>query len=120
LATGRYTFYGTLGTQAKFRQCGAGSTHRDAADAHDIIKLFDKCLAENLISLTDQMLVNALRSANEHYEYRYPDEPNRIRHAIPALPWTREAVGQLIAKVEPHIVAWTEAHPGELWRHQDQ
>jgi hypothetical protein len=84
---------------------------RGGGNAHNILMFFDQCRTGGIIDLTDKILLFNALGQNDYQGYRYPDEPKPPRFALPELNWTKEAVNQLMAEVEPHIAAWTEAHP---------
>ena len=88
---------------------------RSGPKGHLITEHYDDCRRHKLLGMNDpdhemNNLIYFLGTGNERNQYRYPDKP-KVPRAMPALPWTREVVGRLIAEVEPHVEAWVAAHP---------
>ena len=80
------------------------------------------CRRHKLLGMNDpdhemNNLIYFLGTGNERNQYRYPDKP-KVPRAMPALPWTREVVGRLIAEVEPHVESLGRGSPGRQRRQQ--
>ena len=103
-----------LALKACLMSCGFAPA-RAGREGHGISEFFDQCREQRLISINDphremHNLVAFSANGNERHQYRYPDKPVTPR-GIPDLGWTKEAVAQLMAEVEPHVDAWSAANP---------
>lgn len=88
---------------------------RTARNGHAIADLYDTCRQQKLLGADDPDLllrnfVALLEQGNEENRYRYPDQ-HAVGRCIPDPEWTKEAVGHLMADIEPHVAAWVEANP---------
>jgi hypothetical protein len=82
---------------------------------HAIGKFYLECRDRGFVGTDDADqgmigLIGFLANANKNNEYRYPP-PAGPRGASPAPAWAREVVTQIIAEVEPHVMAWMAANP---------
>jgi|SRR5580692_6523307 hypothetical protein len=79
---------------------------------HEIGEIFEACCGHKLVEPDPYFelhnLVVLLGGGNEGQRYRYAGRNKRTR---PDLDWVREAVGQLVRMVEPHVTEWTKDNP---------